>query len=90
MLIRAGLVRSVRGARGGYRLADDPQKMTLEKIISVLEGDTDLVETPEQPAAPPMPLQQFLDRAVWMPLNKLTAAYFAGLTLADIAKAPQD
>lgn len=38
-LKRAGLVLSTRGAAGGYRLARDPQDISLGDIIAVLEGD---------------------------------------------------
>jgi Rrf2 family protein len=38
------LVRSVRGARGGYSLARDPSRIRVSEIIEILEGDLDLVE----------------------------------------------
>jgi Rrf2 family protein len=34
----AGLVRGVRGARGGYMLAREPENITLSEIIVALEG----------------------------------------------------
>lgn len=37
-LLSAGLVESVRGARGGYRLARDAQAINLRDIIQCLEG----------------------------------------------------
>ena len=37
-LKKAGLIRSVRGAQGGYRLARSPEDITLGDIIRVLEG----------------------------------------------------
>lgn len=37
-LHRAGLVRSVRGAQGGYRLAKDPEKYTAGDILRAVEG----------------------------------------------------
>jgi Rrf2 family protein len=43
-LRRVGLVTSIRGARGGYRLAKDPSEITLKEIVDVLEGDCSLVE----------------------------------------------
>lgn len=38
-LKRAGLVLSTRGAAGGYRLARDPQDISLGDVIAVLDGD---------------------------------------------------
>ena len=38
LLSKAGYVRSVRGAGGGYRLAKDPSEYTIGDILRVAEG----------------------------------------------------
>ncbi len=38
MLNRAGLVRSVRGPQGGYRLAHRPEEYTVGEILRLTEG----------------------------------------------------
>ena len=38
-LSRAGYVKSVRGARGGYRLASAPQENNVGMILRLIEGD---------------------------------------------------
>jgi Rrf2 family cysteine metabolism transcriptional repressor len=38
LLRRGGLVRSVRGAQGGYRLNREPGKITVGEIVRCLEG----------------------------------------------------
>jgi len=38
VLRKAGLVKSVRGAQGGYILSRDPEEITVGDIIRVLEG----------------------------------------------------
>ena len=40
----AGYVQSVRGARGGYRLAIQPAETTLADLVEVLEGPVRLAE----------------------------------------------
>ena len=39
VLTRAGLLRSVRGAQGGYHLAHTPQEITVGMILRATEGD---------------------------------------------------
>lgn len=38
LLLRRGLVVSTRGARGGYRLARGPERISLEDLIEAIEG----------------------------------------------------
>ena len=37
VLVRAGLVRSVRGARGGYQFSGNPRRITLLDVIGLFE-----------------------------------------------------
>ena len=46
-----GLVRSTRGAHGGYRLAKEPAEITLKDIMRVLEGSLCLVDCVENPSS---------------------------------------
>ncbi len=39
VLNRAGYVKSVRGAQGGYRIAKDPKEYTVGMILRLTEGD---------------------------------------------------
>ena len=39
ILNKAGLVTSIRGTKGGYRLARDASEIHLDEIIKVLDGD---------------------------------------------------
>ena len=39
VLTRAGLLRSVRGAQGGYHLARRPEEITVGMILRATEGD---------------------------------------------------
>jgi Rrf2 family protein len=44
-LVRDGLLKSVRGAQGGYELARDPRKLSVNDILLSVT-DVDEVETP--------------------------------------------
>lgn len=43
-LRRAGLVKSIRGAQGGYVLADEPRNITIGAIITTVEGPIAVVD----------------------------------------------
>lgn len=44
LLVRAKVLSSVRGAKGGYLLARAPEKITVAAVISALEGPIALTE----------------------------------------------
>lgn len=43
-LVKAGVLSSVRGAKGGYMLARAPEKITVATVINALEGPIALTE----------------------------------------------
>ncbi|MBM4277959.1 MAG: Rrf2 family transcriptional regulator [Deltaproteobacteria bacterium] len=45
----AGLVRSVRGSKGGYSLAKPPSEICLNDVIESLDGTTQLMECLKDP-----------------------------------------
>ncbi|MCK9606055.1 MAG: SUF system Fe-S cluster assembly regulator [Methylomonas sp.] len=44
ILAKAGLLSSMRGAKGGYALAREPEKITVAMVIGALEGPIALTE----------------------------------------------
>src|SRR5437867_2792971 len=44
ILCQAGLILSVRGAEGGYRLARLAQDITLAEVVAAIEGDFAMTE----------------------------------------------
>lgn len=69
----AGLVKSVRGAKGGYLLARPADQITLLDIVTAMEG----------PLATPATDDRVLLR-VWERLGDSLAAHLEGFTLARI------
>lgn len=43
VLKKAGMVESFRGAQGGYALASDPRELTVNAVLSALEGPLQLL-----------------------------------------------
>jgi len=46
-----GLIKSIRGAHGGYVLAKNPAEINLRQILRILEGSLCLVDCVDDPAA---------------------------------------
>ncbi len=84
LLNRAGYVKSVRGAQGGYRLAHEPEFYTVGMILRLTEGSMAPVswlddETNQCPRATECPTL-----FVWEKLNDAVKGVIDTITLRDI------
>ena len=84
-LSRAGLVRSVRGAGGGYLLTREPEQYTVGDILRPLEGDLAPVECATD--------EGFCERAdqcvtveVWREIQAAVSSVVDHITLADLVE----
>jgi Rrf2 family cysteine metabolism transcriptional repressor len=77
----AGLVQSVRGSVGGYRLARRGNEVSVADVIVAIEGRGEPSREPASPAA--KNLVMLLDRA-----NSARWAILAGASIADLAIEP--
>ncbi len=75
-LRNAGLIRSIRGAYGGYVLAKEPSEITAGDVIRVLEGPITPVEGIEEEE----PAQQ----ALWMKIRDVVKDVLDTTTLEDL------
>ena len=83
-LNRAGLVRSVRGAGGGYLLTRTPEEYTVGDILRVLEGDLVPVSCADAPGA--CSRSEFcVTQEVWARIAAAVAEVVDNITLADLA-----
>ncbi|HTG68441.1 MAG TPA: Rrf2 family transcriptional regulator [Candidatus Udaeobacter sp.] len=75
-LRNAGLVKSIRGAYGGYVLSKDPETITSGDIIRILEGPISPVDFTEEddPAK----------RQLWLRIRDSIAEVLDSTTLADL------
>lgn len=79
----AGLVSSVRGASGGYRLVREPGQLSLGEVLSVVEGPQHGAEMPSSRDTPlSRALQQTWRRAAAVQRELLDATSFADLIAA--------
>lgn len=82
-LNKAGMVESLRGKKGGYRLTRKPREYTLGEILKLTEGSLAPVtcldcENPCQRA------ESCITRPMWLELDKLIDDYLESKTLADL------
>ncbi len=78
----AGLVRSSRGAGGGYRLARAPESITLQQIVEAIEGPAEgAVSHARRSSAGAAVLA-----ATWEELRSLQQSYLAEVTLAALVE----
>jgi len=86
-LRREGLLKSVRGARGGYALAKPPGKITVGRIVGILEGGIELVNcTSGTKKSFCKRIDRCLSRLVWEKLNACINEVLDSTTLADLLK----
>lgn len=82
-LNRAGLVRSVRGAGGGYLLTRSPGEYTVGEILRVLEGDLVPVSCADAPGGCPRS-DVCVTQEVWAQIAAAVAEVVDNITLADL------
>lgn len=85
MLAHKGLVVSLRGARGGYRLPCPPAEISVAQIVGALDGPIGMTECSTMPG---LCLQES-DCAVrgnWQTINRIVLAALAGVTLEQLTK----
>lgn len=84
-LSRMGLVRSVRGAGGGYLLTRKPEEYTVGDILRPLEGDLAPVECATDPAYCSR-CDRCVTVALWKEIHQAVSGVVDNITLADMAR----
>lgn len=82
-LRKAGFVRSVKGAQGGYALAMQPQEMTIGAILRVLEGSLHIAT---EESTGENPLQDCIKKSVWDRINNGIDHVVDSITLGDLVE----
>lgn len=87
-LAREGLVQSVRGAAGGYKLAHDPSKLSICDVIEALDGPIEIVSCAGGVADTCRAEQKCPAKGKWAPVNHAVRAALQAVTLVDMARTP--
>jgi len=86
-LKKSGLVKSIRGARGGYLLTKAPEQISLADIIQALEGPLSLMKCTSDET--PQHCDQFslcVIRDIWKDVQSSILEALDSITVADICK----
>ena len=82
-LRKAGLVRSLRGAGGGFTLAKPPSEMPLSEIIQVAEGSVAPVRCVDKPKLCPQS-DVCITRHIWTEMGRAISKVLESTTLQDL------
>jgi Rrf2 family protein len=79
----AGLVKSVRGSKGGYSLAKLPSEICLNDLIEILEGPLNLIECLND-ARVCQKIPYCVTRDIWKEVSEAIQGIFHSVTLEDM------
>lgn len=82
-LRRAGLLRSLRGRRGGFRLARPPADITLSEIINAVEETDSIIDCIDEPRLCPQSKTCTM-RHVWSEICRAINGVLESTTLQDL------
>jgi len=87
-LRRAGIVESVRGAKGGYFLAKDPASITVRDVMAASEHQTFEMNCESHPvdADRCAPSSSCAIRPVWQALQRRIDDFLGSVTLTDLLR----
>ena len=87
VLKKAGLVKSIRGAQGGYVLSDSPDKITIGAILRALEGSLAPVNCVIEDS--PIKCERIdicVTRIIWEKIRNKINEVVDSITLADLVE----
>lgn len=82
-LRRGGLVKSQRGAKGGYLLSREPWKITLLEVLSCLEG---LEARLAEEDAAPKTVESAVVHEIWQESHQAAQAVLQSYSLQDLCE----
>lgn len=83
VLRRENLVKSVRGAQGGYVLSKEPFKITVGEILNVLEGPVEISECLEENTECSR-MNYCATRLIWIKIRSAINDVVNSITLSDM------
>jgi Rrf2 family transcriptional regulator, cysteine metabolism repressor len=85
-LRKSGMIRSVRGPRGGHELARKPDELTVGDVLTVLDGPLDLLGKGEER---PTSGSDELFKEVWSDVESAIQGALESVTFAELVSRQQ-
>ena len=79
----AGIVKSVRGSKGGYSLGKPPSEICLNDLVEILEGPLNLIDCLNDPKAC-QKVSSCVTRDIWKEVSEAIHGIFHSITLEDM------
>jgi len=85
-LRKSGLVKSVKGAQGGYVLAEAPKDITVGQILRALEGPLSVINEEEQDTNEETGIEKCIRMNVWDKMSECLNELADSITLEDLVE----
>ncbi len=82
-LVKGGMLKTIRGSRGGLALACDPHQVTLLEVLETVQGKVSIAACSGDSSYCEKQPNCTYNR-VWSGADKLLRNYFTSFTLADV------
>ena len=84
-LKKAGLIKSVRGPKGGHLLAQPPEKISLGQVVRILERHNDLIDCIDSPESCRR-ASQCAVREAWSEASRCLFEKLDAIHIADLVR----
>ena len=84
LLRKAGVIRSLRGPKGGHVLLSRPEELTVGNVLAVLEGPVDLLGKGDDRAEDGVGAEVFQD--VWQDVEAAINGVLSSVTFGDLCR----
>jgi Rrf2 family protein len=83
-LRKAGLINSIKGAQGGYALADRPANITVGAVLRALEGNLSIIDEKGMEEKTNDRIEDCIRETVWSTINASIDNVVDNITLEDL------
>lgn len=83
-LRKAGIVKSVKGAQGGYALAREPKDTTVGMVLRALEGELSVVPLEDVTGIAENKIENYIRNHIWSKIDERVNDFVDAVTLEDI------